>query len=155
MPIRVLLNESENSFTYVVKNPIIIEDPSKKLASVTAGNSLQFIPDGAGIKLKIGDKLYKAEYFLLDNEDNSPVTKFNGSSYSGVIKVVSSGNKVNVINTLTLEEYLKGVLPLEMPVGKGEAYFQSYKAFAICARTYAVYQIKRGETSIRYLCRYP
>jgi stage II sporulation protein D len=141
-----LLNESENDFNYIVKNQLVIRDESKKVALVKAGNSLQFVPDGTNIRLKIGNQEFKAEYFLIENEENSAVTKYNGNSYTGIIKVLSSGNKVNVINTLSLEDYLKGVLPVEMPVGKGADYYECFKAFAICARTYAVNRMKEGKS---------
>jgi stage II sporulation protein D len=144
--IRVLLNESENDFNYVVKNQLVIRDDSKKIALVKTGNTLQFVPDGTNIRLKIGNQEFEAPYFLIENDENTAATKYNGNSYTGIIKVLSSGNKINVINTLSLEEYLKGVLPVEMPVGKGAAYYECFKAFAICARTYAVNRMKEGKS---------
>ena len=43
-----------------------------------------------------------------------------------------------MLNILPIEEYLKGVIPREMPVGKGNEYYEALKAFIICARTYTI-----------------
>ena len=51
---------------------------------------------------------------------------------------MKDGNTIRVINQLPLEDYLKGVVPAEMPSGKDGSYFEALKAFAICARTYAI-----------------
>ncbi len=55
-------------------------------------------------------------------------------AYSGKVELFSTQEGIVIINELDLEEYLKGVLPSEMP-----SYFEkeALKAQAVCARSYA------------------
>ncbi len=55
-------------------------------------------------------------------------------SYRGQIELKVDGEKLLVINELSMEEYLYAVVPSEMPWSYGE---EALKAQAVCARTYA------------------
>jgi len=59
-------------------------------------------------------------------------------SYRGTIEVVVSEGKLLVVNEVSLEEYLYGVLPSEMPESFGA---EALKAQAVCARSYACNQL--------------
>lgn len=66
--------------------------------------------------------------------------KRNGkqAAYRGIIEITKTPgktDKLSVINTLPLEEYLKGVVPNELPVSFG---LEALKAQAIAARNYAL-----------------
>ncbi|MEI7473843.1 MAG: SpoIID/LytB domain-containing protein [bacterium] len=59
------------------------------------------------------------------------------AKYKGTIEITKASNRKNtlsVINVLPLEEYLKGVVPNEMPVSFG---IEALKAQAVAARNYA------------------
>ena len=59
-------------------------------------------------------------------------------SYRGTIEVALFEEKLLVVNELSLEEYLYGVLPSEMPESFG---VEALKAQAVCARSYACNQL--------------
>ena len=60
-------------------------------------------------------------------------------SYRGTIEVVlTEAEKLLVVNEVSLEEYLYGVLPSEMPESFGT---EALKAQAVCARSYACNQL--------------
>ena len=60
----------------------------------------------------------------------------NGKSYRGELLVVASGDEVIVVNRLPIEEYLRGVVPLE--IGERQAGERAaVEAQAIAARSYA------------------
>ena len=60
----------------------------------------------------------------------------NRSCYEGEFIVTANGNKINAINVIDMEQYLRGVLPYE--IGKlDESKFEALKAQAVAARTYA------------------
>jgi len=62
----------------------------------------------------------------------------NGKSYRGWVELRKKGNGLLlVINELDIEDYLRGVLASEVPVGWE---YEALKAQAIAARTYALYQ---------------
>ncbi len=64
---------------------------------------------------------------------------FRGKRYRGsfILKLLDNG-KIEVINVLPLEDYLKGVLPWEI---NPRWPFEALKAQAVAARTYALYHI--------------
>ena len=53
--------------------------------------------------------------------------------YRGQIELVPNGGKITVVNHLNIEEYLYGVVPLEMSTGWP---LEALKNQAVCARTY-------------------
>ena len=60
----------------------------------------------------------------------------NKACYNGEFIVTANGNKLNAINVIDIEEYLRGVVPYE--IGKlDESKFEALKAQAVAARTYA------------------
>ena len=135
--IRVLLDEKMNSFNYTVDESIILKNELKTISGVDKGNTLQFFADGNYVKLILDNKTYSSKFFQVLPE-NERTLKVSDKSYKGAFRIASKNNKIQIINTLTLEEYIKGVVPLEMPVGKGTENFEVLKAFAICVRTYAI-----------------
>lgn len=70
--------------------------------------------------------------------------KFKGRSYQGDLEVRAvAGDKLSVINLIPLEEYLRGVVPLELGAGQPA---EALKAQAVAARTYALNQ--RGKNKV-------
>ncbi len=59
-------------------------------------------------------------------------------TYKGTLEIAYNDNGFTIINELTMDEYLYGVLPSEMPVSFG---LEALKAQAITARSYAYNQI--------------
>lgn len=59
-------------------------------------------------------------------------------SYRGTLEVTEVEGKLLIVNELSLEEYLYGVLPSEMPESFGA---EALKAQAVCARSYACNQL--------------
>ncbi len=76
----------------------------------------------------------KSVAFGSQNERAVPV-RFNGKAYRGRIEVfVNARGSLTVVNTVSLEDYLLGVVPNEL----GLPAIEAQKAQAIAARTYAV-----------------
>lgn len=85
--------------------------------------------------------LYKGTYYKI-NSDNIVVRTFDdgfvsakGKWYRGVIIIQNKNGKLTVINNVPLEDYIKGVVPSEMPSGWET---EAHKAQAIAARSYAL-----------------
>ncbi len=68
--------------------------------------------------------------------------KVNGTRYRGVIEIVPYGGKMNVINLLDVEDYLKGVVPAEMSP-RLYPNIEALKAQAVAARTYVYYNLRQ------------
>ena len=58
----------------------------------------------------------------------------NNHWYGGCLELVTRGDRITVINLLDLEEYLRGVVPAEMPA---TWHLEALKAQAVAARSYA------------------
>jgi SpoIID/LytB domain protein len=65
----------------------------------------------------------------------------DGKPYRGKITVSSDGKHLQVIDTLGLEPYLKGVVPAEMPSNWSP---EALKAQAVAARSYALANLTKG-----------
>jgi stage II sporulation protein D len=65
----------------------------------------------------------------------------DGKPYRGKIVVSSDGKQLQVVDTVGLEAYLKGVVPSEMPSGWSP---EALKAQAVAARSYALSNLTKG-----------
>ncbi|HEV7859727.1 MAG TPA: SpoIID/LytB domain-containing protein [Pyrinomonadaceae bacterium] len=75
--------------------------------------------------------------FASDNEQSAPV-RFNDKPYRGRLEVFTNpGGTLTVINVVSLEDYVRGVVPNELSPG-GYPALEALKAQAVAARTYAV-----------------
>jgi stage II sporulation protein D len=140
--IKVLLHDQGFNLSCTVESPVILYKNEKAIAIVKNRNVLNFSISGKNIKLKISDSIFEAAYFLLKPAEGENSISYRGRDYRGIIKFVKDGNTIRVVNQLPLEDYLKGVVPAEMPTGRDGSYFEALKAFAICARTYALSRLK-------------
>lgn len=116
------VDETNNKIYKVIKSvTTYIYSKNSKTLSIgpfTFGSTIRLVPLDGGDKLKI-----------------------NGNSYRGNIYLKSNGGRhFTVIEELQLEDYLCGVLPLEM----GPKWpLEALKAQAVVARTYALYNRKK------------
>ena len=146
IPIRVLLSDKNTSLSYVVEKPVLLLNENKTIALVRKGNQLIFSADNDYLKLEIAGKIFSGKYFELKPQKENEFIYYRRKRYRGFLKFVPNGNQVQAINKVSLEDYLKGVVPAEMPVGVGDSYFQALKAFAICARTYTVMKLNENQS---------
>ena len=88
----------------------------------------------------VNDVLYQTN--ILEFKAENEIINIDSKPYRGYVRLISNGNSFNVINVVKLEEYLYGVLPLEMATGWP---MEALKAQAVCARTYAAKDVGRFE----------
>lgn len=141
---------STTDFTSVLHSKIQIKATSEaKIYSIRDNlsmnlpkNSIVIIErDGSNLNLTLNNKtsVYKNRLYISGEaltvqsiKKGSP--PFN-PTYSGVLEFNSLDNGMTVINEVNLEDYLKKVVPSEMPLTGG---LESLKCQAIAARTYAI-----------------
>lgn len=85
--------------------------------------------------------LYNGTYYKI-NSDNIVIKPLSpgfvsakGKWYRGIIMIQNKNGKLTVINNVPLEDYIKGVVPAEMPSSWAT---EAHKAQAIAARSYAL-----------------
>lgn len=95
----------------------------------------------------LGKSLDVGQYFTDNNISSMEISSsdnyilFNGKKYEGDFIVTRFDNGFSVVNKIQLEEYVKYVLPSEMPIGFTK---EALKAQAVCARTFACSQMKNA-----------
>ncbi len=101
---------------------------------------------GDTLVLEAGDELLQNGRLILTPADQSQgiricsLTRGQGTPvYEGRLEVVEDAKGLVLINELYLEDYLKKVIPSEMP---GSYEKEALKAQAVCARSYAYRQIR-------------
>lgn len=67
-------------------------------------------------------------------EVDDPLTWFKGYQYRGAFEYIRNGGNISVINRVSMQDYVKGVVPYEMSASWP---VEALKAQAMCARTYA------------------
>lgn len=124
-----------DSITLQMKSPtvLIADDREEKL---NAGDALT---------ISVGDTRLKNGRIILKPDDEyqgislSSIERSMGvPSYPGRIEISQEPEGLVLVNELYLEDYLKRVIPSEMPASYEK---EALKAQAICARTYAYRQI--------------
>lgn len=124
--------------------------------SLECGSDTAFyVSDGAGNTswMEAGEKVtltpelveeYGGRIYLGTEKEEGKLALYNVRravgvpSYRGTLEVALQDGKLLVVNELSLEEYLYGVLPSEMPESFG---MEALKAQAVCARSYACNQL--------------
>ncbi|MBS4035539.1 MAG: SpoIID/LytB domain-containing protein [Ignavibacterium sp.] len=143
--IRVLLNEFSFENTIQINSATNLFSSDAKIASIGMNNQISLKVDEKEIELTIQNKSYHSNQFILSSTDEKNIIKIDGKKYRGILKLIAVAGKINLINQISLEDYVKGVMTREMPLGKGLEHYEALKAFAICARTYALTKIFEGK----------
>ena len=131
--IRVLL--MDNNFQNITHSQVTVTlncdavmtygEKEDKEETVKAGTQITFTPDTPSSE---------EEGIRIDSLNRSQGTPV----YGGSLEICLAENGLAVINDVLLEEYLKKVVPSEMPASYE---LEALKAQAVCARTYAYRQI--------------
>jgi len=134
--VRVLLAQGANTVTVGCAAPMRVTDGRRLTRELTPGVY------GVGPKLALpvrrhGLGLSFGRLAVFDCA-RAPLT-FDGRAYHGTLLVRSDGRHVSVVNALTLDTYLRGVVPSESPSHWPLA---ALEAQAVAARSYALYELR-------------
>lgn len=140
--IRVLIQASSYGGFYHDKlecgseNGFYVSDGTGKTEWMEGGERVEITPE---LVKEFGGRIYLGTEAEAGKLSLYNVKRAVGvPSYRGTIEVALSEEKLLVVNELSLEEYLYGVLPSEMPENFGT---EALKAQAVCARSYACNQL--------------
>lgn len=147
LPVRVLVNEKQDNLSIVVNSKINLLDNSGQIAEVNEGNSLEFTFNGVLIELLIKQNTFISNEFWIESASETSLINVDEKKYRGKLRVFRSYDEIRVVNELTIEDYVKGVMTREMPIGNGTENYNALKAFSICIRTYAFNKITQKNKS--------
>ena len=132
--VRILSRHSLNYVNVnVIKGYLKLPTQYDKLKSIKIcanKNSLDIYCKDAKVANLSGFYITAPDKIVLTKIYNKKINRI----YKGEIKVYASNNELILINTVDLEDYLKSVVPSEMPFKNIEA----LKAQAVVSRTYAI-----------------
>ena len=104
------------------------------------------VQEEAGTELCLSEQMQPGQTVWVEpTEATTPLTlesvrrNQGAPAYRGILEVTREEEGFRIINQVDLESYLKGVVPSEMPA---DAPVEALCAQAVCARTYAVRQIR-------------
>lgn len=103
--------------------------------SLDAGNNYYVRLQNGTLNLYHNSTLIKSANTITISPVGFGYSDINGRSYLGRMHFTIENGYIRPINKLDLEDYLKGVVPFEMPASWG---MESLKAQAVAARTYAL-----------------
>ena len=139
--IRVLLNTITNLDSIIFNSVYELKAEEAKYEFGKNNRHIYIEPLESGYRIFNENRIFKftkndAVYF--NSGDDKGFFTYQGKRYKGDIFITQTPQPdLKIINRLDLEEYLKSVVPSEMPAQKS-AYYEALKAQAICARTYAL-----------------
>lgn len=123
------VNSNSNTEVRSLIKPTVMSFPASTENAVIDPNLKEIIVSGGSEKFSS----FKPIAFGSVNERSTPI-KINGKSYRGKVEVfVNSRGTLTVVNVVSMEDYLRGVVPNELGLPELEA----QKAQAVAARTYA------------------
>ncbi len=157
-PIRVLLSTPSSSGSFTCGSPLM----DTWLANVVSPGGFRVYNEGAG-NAQVGAAAHNAVWQLAarngvvevwNNSLAKPVLAYKGAGpvvlvpgdpsqpitireksagYRGNLKFVNASNKLRLVDYVSYDGYVQGVIPREMPLGW---HIEAYKAQAYAARTY-------------------
>jgi len=134
--IRVLLASAASSLTISSAAPFSVTDSAGSVYELPE-LSIKLTPS---LKVDIGDGNGKAALSgpLKFTATTSPLV-YAGHKYGGSFRVLVSGSKLSLVNSVGLERYVYGVVPCESP---HDWPAEALKAQAVAARSYALATLK-------------
>jgi stage II sporulation protein D len=132
--LRVLLRRGQQGLKLSAPGGLSLRDSETHAALTDVGASVRGRLEAHGDTLYLGDKALAQEVEVVSLGE---AIKVAGRSYAGRILLRASGSQVYLINEISLEGYLKGVLPSEVPANWP---LEALKAQAVAARSYAAWR---------------
>ena len=140
--IRVLI--MDDGFQTVFHDQIQLEFLSN--GTYRTGEKSYEFAEGDTLKVTVDSSLFQNGRVIFEPEDQekgirviSMNRSYGNPVYSGRLEISREEGGLVLVNELYLEDYLKHVVPSEMPVSYEK---EALKAQAVCARTYAYRQIQ-------------
>lgn len=118
------------------KGQIISGTTNKTLYSMPAMKAYELRAYRNNISIKIDNDYYdlRTNYAVIKPEGNGFIS-VKSKWYRGFFIVYNQNGSLVVINKVEIEDYIKGVVPSEMPSGWN---YEAHKAQAVAARSYAL-----------------
>ena len=145
------LLSGQKQITVMVSREARVYGKDKKFITLKAGEKVTLTIDGKALRVNgksIAGDTWELRPFDPRHLDKLVVT-LNGREYRGGLKIIPRGSVFTVANVIPTEQYLRGVVPEEMPSDWPQ---EAVKAQAVAARTYALKNRERHKSDGYDLC---
>ena len=127
---------SSTSIGTSVKGTIIDVNTNKTICDIDAMKGYEIKPYHGEMAIRYEGKYYKiSSDKIVIKPTSAGFVSTKGKWYRGILRIQNRNGKLIVINDVPLEDYIKGVVPAEMPSSWA---YEAHKAQAIAARSYAL-----------------
>ncbi len=142
--LNVMLGESLATATVSAEGAYQIVDGNtgKVLKNLSEESDARLTISGNALYIN-GDKSGSSIIVLKPNNSSDQVL-FNDMAYRGTLRIIYDGSSIKVINNVSLEDYVKGVLPAEMSPSWNQ---EALKSQAVATRTFALYSKSRQHSA--------
>ena len=141
--IRVYLDELPSSYNLKIKEGGFLKNALDETLKLEKNSTVNFSLANGFIKVDDGNKTFISSAFKVVPLNKTGVNEYKGKKYRGELKFFTADNKLYIVNELPVEDYLKGVLPLEMGNISGNGNIEALKAFSIIARNFAYMKLEQ------------
>lgn len=142
--IRVLIMNT--GFSEIYHDEIILSAPNGM--KITWGDNEMNVKTDEEVKLLADDKMLEKNRVKIEASGmngkigiNSIQRGYGTPFYRGTLEIAKVDGRMIIVNELPVEKYLLNVVPSEMPYTYN---IEALKAQAVCARSYAIKQIKQN-----------
>jgi stage II sporulation protein D len=146
--VRVLIVQGQSSIKLTASQPPLLyfsNEPAPHRLAIASGFPISMSLTPAG--WQCGNLLIGTGEILIQPTDEGSVA-IDDVRYRGRFRLVPTGpGKFDVVNDVDIDGYLKGVLPRELPPLWSP---ETYKAQAVVARTYALFELKAASPNSHY-----
>lgn len=118
-----------------VKGSVINSLTNKTIFNTTGMKAYEIKPYKNSIGIKIGKDYYDLGSSFVVLNPNSGFVCTKNRWYRGELLIYNRNGKLVIVNKLDIEDYIRGVVPSEMPSSWN---IEAHKAQAIAARSYAL-----------------
>jgi len=146
--VRVLVATHRSDADFVVSASWTVERPGDAVAvaSGAAGRPWRIQRSGASLRVVRGDGAatpYRSGQLELRPADRNAVVDVEGKRYRGSVVFHATDAGILVVNHLPLEDYLAGVVPLEIGRERATNELAAVEAQAVAARSYTLTRLSR------------
>lgn len=146
--IDVRIGTSNGVETLKARDNIVIKDRNNYVIERLRTNEVEVRISGLDLIIKGDETLeFDSEQVMISSESDEIIYK--NSTYRGSIRFGIDGSKINIINNLDMDDYLKGVLPKEMGASFPR---EALKAQAVASRSFAMTNINKHKSEGFNLC---
>jgi stage II sporulation protein D len=142
--INVLIEKNVEEALLEARGPYYVFNPQDGLKISSGILEKRFMVRASSMGIKWGQEFPGIHQILLAPRSKETSILVNGIQYKGAIAIYKINNKINIVNIIDVENYLKSFLTTQF---KYPLEYEAMAAVAIAARTTAYYQIYKNKDS--------